>query len=144
MNTLRELAELASRVADKYVHLNAVQTAKQFDEFQDELNMLQIVVPCFRGMFEVRVAWYTLGLSSFVDHFVVPIEQKVEGWDKWHQNYTSFNNSPPDLLMHYETLWTFLRRSYLGTHGFCEIYPYVELLFGRLVAATQGTPLNKL
>jgi hypothetical protein len=144
MQTLRELAILANRVADATEHIEeTVQNAEQFSELQDDINHLQVAAPKSEAVVMARVCWFRHGLGSFERHFLHPTVEHVEGWEDWNQYEVSSWHPVPGLIMHWVTLTFFLNRHYLGNKAFVELYPKVVEMLEQLVAATEGTKQHK-
>jgi len=144
MNTLSELAAVAARVDEKIKNIGTITTAKEFSELQNDLNNLQAAARDYAPVVKARAIWYDHGLESFEKHFVQPTCAHVDGWEEWHQNYCGGYSSPPNLIMHWETLRCFLTRSYLGKPGFNKRFARVQEMLDRLISSSPLLPSRTL
>ena len=142
MKNLRELADMLVCLADKIENLEGVQDYQHFSVLQDDLNTLQVEMPKAEAVLAARVSWFKHGLASFERDFVQPVIDQVDGWAEWNQNYCGSVNSPPRLIMNWETLRHFLTRGYLGA-AFLEICPQVEEMLDHIVDASEGSELQE-
>lgn len=142
-----EIAAASQRI-DKWVDNPAVLTT--VNDFQTAGGDLGIMEQIYyrRGeappmVPQARTRWLNRGLETFEQHFVLAVEQRVEDWESINPHCTEndFQTrlvSPPQLLMQYNTIHTYLMYYYLG-ESFGEMYTKVHALFQRLATATKGT-----
>lgn len=135
METLSQLASLAKAVEEKIEAIDENMTREQFSALFNDLNQLQALAPACEAVKVARTAWFEKGLWSFEWHFVRPIVGGRQDIESWSMDCLSIHMELPELLMHWDTISHFLKRSYLGDQGFMENYQRVRRLLKALIKA---------
>jgi len=139
--SLREMAQLATDVAEMLEQIDSIQDHIKFSELQDKLCKLRQYAKDSEIVRKAFVIWYKYGLTNFIEKFVKPVENQMSGWDKWHQTYCGDTgdgpDAPPGLIMSWETVNFFMHRSYLGD-DFDQIFSQVKDMALRIIEAYKS------
>ncbi len=122
-DTLSGLAELARLVEQDVARLDKVTDEETYDTMRESLNRLQVVAGECAGVVGARVAWFNHGLANFER----AVDDVVNGGAQWQLSPGASADRPEWLFMRWSTIDYFLRRSYLGTDAFVQMFARVRL-----------------
>lgn len=132
---IQELIGKVARIAGKIENLRVIETPAAFVQLQGEIDEVQKHMQS-DSICEVRYLWYTHGLQNYEQCYVVPVENKVPGWDQFAPDKSQGPYAAPGVIMSGDIIFSYLNRKHLGTH-FPNAYWQVRRLCERLVVATK-------